>query len=77
MPIKDTAEIFRSALALPEETRAALAEELLESLGDADRREIDARWAQEAEARILAFERGDIPTIPGNEVFAAIRSRAR
>lgn len=76
MATNDSVEIFRAALALPQETRAALAEELLESLGDSDRRAIDARWAQEAEARILAFERGEIAAIPGHEVFSAIRSRA-
>jgi hypothetical protein len=75
MPLlNDTDEVFRAALALPEESRAALAEELLGSLEDGtERREIDARWTREAEDRILAFERGEIRAISGPEVFAALR----
>ena len=46
--VKEQDEIFRAALSLPEEVRVALAEQLLESLGSADQREIDARWAKEA-----------------------------
>ena len=63
-------EIFRAALSLPQDARADLADKLLESLG-----EVDARWAKEAEDRILAYERGEIAAIPGDEVFAALRSR--
>jgi hypothetical protein len=44
MSTNDRAKIFRAALALPQKTRAALAEVPLESLGDSDRRAIDARW---------------------------------
>lgn len=63
-------EIFRAALSLPQEARADLADRLLESLG-----EVDARWAEEAEDRILAYERGEIAAIPGDQVLAALRSR--
>jgi hypothetical protein len=63
-------EIFRAALSLPQEARADLADRLLESLG-----EVDARWAKEAEDRILAYERGEIAAIPGDQVLAALRSR--
>ena len=68
-------EILHAAMMLPEDERADLAERLLESLGDADQREIDARWAREAEDRILAYERGEIVAIPGHEVFAELRAR--
>jgi len=63
-------DIFRAALSLPPDARADLAKRLLESLG-----EVDARWAQEAEDRILGYERGEIAALPGDEVFAALRSR--
>jgi hypothetical protein len=63
-------EIFRAALSLPQDARADLADRLLESLG-----EVDARWAKEAEDRILAYERGEIAAIPGDQVLAALRSR--
>ena len=64
-------EIFRAALSLPRDARAELADRLLESLGEAD-----ARWAKEAEDRILAYERGEIAAIPGDQVLSALRSRS-
>lgn len=73
MPRND--EIFRAALALPGEERAALADQLLQSLDDHDQHEIDRSWAREAEDRIAAFDRGEIQEIPGEEVFAALRAR--
>lgn len=57
------------ALSLPEEVRVALAEQLLESLDSADQREIDARWAKEAEDRIDAYDRGEVAAFPTDEVF--------
>lgn len=63
-------EIFRAALSLPQDARADLADRLLESLGEAD-----ARWAKEAEDRILAYERGEIAAVPGDQVLAALRSK--
>lgn len=66
-------EIFRAALSLPQEARADLADKLLESLGEVAA--VEARWAKEAEDRILAYERGEIAAIPGDQVLAALRSR--
>ena len=66
-------EIFRAALSLPQDARADLADRLLESLGEVAA--VEARWAKEAEDRILAYERGEIAAIPGEQVFAALRSR--
>jgi len=36
------------------------------------RKKIDDLWAQEAESRIDAFERGEITAIPAKEVFGKI-----
>ena len=55
----------------------ALAEQLLESLDSANQREIDARWAREAEDRIDACDRGEIAAFPIDEVFSSLRSRRR
>lgn len=70
-------EIFRTALSLPEETRAELADRLLQSLDEADQGEIDALWAREAEDRIAAFDRGEVSAIPGDEVFSSLKFRRR
>jgi len=67
-------EILQQLLSLPVETRAALADKLLESLDPPDERN-QRLWAEEAERRIAAFERGEIDAIPGEEVFAKLRAK--
>jgi putative addiction module component (TIGR02574 family) len=74
---KEQDDVIRAALSLPEEVRAALAEQLLESLDSADQREIDARWAKEAEDRIDAYDRGEIASFPIDEVFSSLRFRRK
>ena len=69
--------LTKTALALPAKTRAKLAERLLASLDDPRQREIDALWAEEAEDRITAFERGQIRRVPGEQVFRKLKRRAR
>ena len=70
-------EIFRAALSLPEEVRVALAEQLLESLDSAGQRDIDTRWAREAEDRIDAYDRGEIAAFPIDEVFSSLYTRLK
>ena len=67
-------EILQQLLSLPVETRAALADKLLESLDPPDERN-QRLWAEEAERRIAAYERGEIDAIPGEEVFAKLRAK--
>ena len=63
-------QIISSALALPQALRATLAEQLLASLEPAeDQAEIDAAWRLEIEARIDAYDRGELKTIPADQVF--------
>jgi hypothetical protein len=72
-------DIFRAALSLPHEVRAELAGRLLESLdeeeGHVDQDEIDRLWIAEAEDRIAAYERGELESIPGDQVFASLKFR--
>ena len=65
-------QILAEALKLPPVERAELVEDLLSSFEFQSRAAIDALWAQEAEDRIDAFERGEMSTIPAKEVFAEI-----
>ena len=65
-------QILAEALKLPPVERAELVENLLSSFEFHSRETIDALWAQEAENRIDAFERGEIATIPAKEVFEEI-----
>ena len=67
-------EILQQLLALPVETRAAIADKLLESIDPPDERN-QRLWAEEAERRITAFERGEMEAVPGDEVFAKLRAK--
>jgi len=61
---------------LPPEERAKLAESLLESL-HAPLAEIEQAWADEIERRVAAFDRGEIPIYPAEDVFAEARRLSR
>jgi putative addiction module component (TIGR02574 family) len=69
-------KLIEQALGLPANERAAFAERLLSSL-DPELSEIDQLWALEAEDRLDAFERGEMESIPAEEVFNAIKNRNR
>jgi len=64
-------QILEDSFALSPLERAAIAEGLLSSLDRPDP-EMDALWAAEAEARIVAYEAGSMATTPADEVLASI-----
>ena len=70
-------EIQRELSELPPEQRAKLALALVESLEPEDEGDIAEAWRVEAERRYEQFKRGEVQPIPGDEVFARIRSRLR
>ncbi len=70
-------QILREVLNLPPMERAELVERILASFEFPARKDIDAVWAQEAEDRIDAFERGEIGSSPANQVFKEIDQQAR
>ena len=67
-------ELLNEALTLPPIERAELIEELLASFDFPERERIDRLWAQEAEERIDAYERGEETSIPLQSVFEKINS---
>jgi putative addiction module component (TIGR02574 family) len=69
------AQILKDALSLSPSERVALVERLLASLDTPARKRIDVLWGQEAEDRLEAFDRGEIPTIAAKDVFDEIRKR--
>jgi putative addiction module component (TIGR02574 family) len=69
-------KLTKQALSLPADERAAVAERLLTSL-EPELSTIDLLWAQEAEDRLDAYERGEIEAIPAEEVFDSIKNRKR
>ena len=70
-------EIKEEALALPAESRAQLAEQLLESLDYTEQKKINSVWADEAEERIQAYKKGKLKPISGEQVFRNMRVRSK
>jgi putative addiction module component (TIGR02574 family) len=66
--------LIDQALKLKASERAAVAERLLASL-DVPDPAIDAAWAHEANARVEAHDRGDIESVPAEDVFAKYRHK--
>ena len=69
---KHAENILADALELPPTARAELVENLLSSFEFQGRDVINALWAQEAENRIDAFDRGEITSIPAKDIFNEI-----
>lgn len=69
-------QIEEQAKGLSAEERARLAESMLESL-HTPVSEIEAAWAEEIERRVAAFDRGEIPAYPAEDVFAEARRLSR
>lgn len=69
-------QIEEQARALNAEERAKLAESMLESL-HSPLADIEAAWAQEIEQRVAAFDRGEIPAYPAEDLFAEARRISR
>jgi putative addiction module component (TIGR02574 family) len=68
--------IEKQVRALSAEERAKLAESMLESL-HTPLSGIEAAWAEEIEQRVAAFDRGEIPSYPAEDVFAEARRLSR
>lgn len=71
------AELEQKASQLSAEERARFALLLIESLDAADEGDIEEAWRVEAERRWEEIESGKAKLIPGDEVFAKVRSRLR
>jgi len=68
-------ELKQKATQLSESERAELALSLIESLdGEADTG-IDEAWQAEIDRRVAEIDRGDVQSIPGDEVFARLRRK--
>ncbi len=61
--------LVNKALTLPPAEHVAVIDRLLSSLDEADQN-LDGLWAKEAEARLDAFERGEILSIPLDDILA-------
>lgn len=66
-----TESITTAALALPPESRAKLVDTLLRSL-ESQQEEIAEAWADEAEDRLAAYDRGEIRSRSREDVSEAL-----
>jgi len=66
-------QLANEALQLPAESRALLAEKIVESLDFAQTEEIQRLWADEAIRRRDDVRSGRVQPIPGDEVLAEVR----
>ncbi len=66
--------ILNQALGLRAQERVLVVERLLGSLEPPDPAS-DATWAQEVEARIAAYDRGEIDSVPADQVFGKYEDR--
>ena len=67
--------VIEEALSLPADARLSLIEKLLTSLNLPTDEEIDRIWAEEAERRVSQIQEGKVKLVPGEEVFAKIRTK--
>lgn len=65
-----TANITDQALHLPRESRAFLAEKLLESLDFDEAFPVNAEWMEEIHRRCRELDEGKVNLIPAEKVFA-------
>ncbi len=65
-------QLVREAQSLPAAERIEVAESILTSLDEPDQ-QLDKLWAEEAEARLAAYRRGEIKAIWLAEVLAKYR----
>ncbi|MDB4981146.1 MAG: hypothetical protein JWM82_1898 [Myxococcales bacterium] len=70
-------EVLKAALRLSPRSRAALAEELLESLDGSGCGKLSLTWEAEIDRRIADIEAGRVKTIPAEQVHAEIDATLR
>ncbi len=69
-------ELISEAISLPIEIRLQLVEKILESLNPSHK-DIDELWAIEAERRVAEIDKGEVETVPGEEVFRKLHDRLK
>ena len=70
-------EVRKQVEILTTEEKAALAHLLIEELDSSGDTDVDQLWIAESQRRYEAYRRGDVQSLPGDEVMARARSRLR
>jgi putative addiction module component (TIGR02574 family) len=69
-------KLISEAISLPIEIRLQVVEKILESLNPSHK-DMDELWAIEAEKRVVEIEKGEVETVPGEEVFRKLHNRLK
>jgi putative addiction module component (TIGR02574 family) len=72
---RDPEELFRDALALPAEARAALIDSLLESLDVRLDDDAESSWRQEIYSRLRQIDRGAVKLLPWEDAHRQLWAR--
>ncbi len=67
-------ELIEEVVSLPVEERAIVADSILRGLNPAES-EIDRKWAQVAQRRLVELRSGKVKPIAGEQVFARLWKR--
>ena len=72
-------EVQRQAQMLSPQEKAALAHQLIEELDSSSSNDADVEqlWIAESQRRYEAYRRGEIDSLPGDEVMARVRNRLK
>ena len=70
-------QLVEQAMTLPSESRARLADLLVESLEGDDLGRIDRLWITEAKRRRDEVRAGKVETVPGEEALRQVRDSVR
>lgn len=70
-------ELAESAMSLPPESRARLADLLVESLESGDLGTIDRMWIANAKRRRDEVRAARVPAVPGDEALKRVRDALR
>lgn len=68
-------KVLEEALQLPREERQRVATALQDSLHADERDDLSPAWKDEIVRRVAAFDRGELESVEGEEVFARIRAK--
>jgi len=70
-------QVAEEVLSLPRESRAFLAERLLESLDEAEDFPVSAAWMEEVKRRSREVDNGTVQCIPADKVFASLEQELK
>lgn len=68
-------QVQKQAQMLTPQEKAALAHQLIQELDSSTDADVEQLWIAESQRRYEAYLKGDIQSVPGNEVMARIRNR--